>query len=408
MIGLMEIPSFWNEMSRPIIGLSPMDGVTDATFRRIVARHGKPDLILTEFTSVEGICHGAESELSGLIFNEVERPIAAQIYGADPEAFFHVAQLVCELGFDGLDINMGCPAKAISSRGCGAGLIQNPSLAKEIIRAARRGIDRWVSGAPLSLLDLQPQIADWLTARKESGPEDKKQGSGFADASAGRGGIGGPASSLAGRAPISNRRPLPVSVKTRLGTKQIVIKEWVQTLLEERPAAISIHGRTLAQQYSGSANWEAIAEAAETAQGSGTLIIGNGDIASLNDARRRVLESGVDGVLIGRAALGNPWIFRNKEALRAGSGAGGPGPERGNFQQEPIPLPEKLQVALEHARLFQEMRGLSRFAGMRKHLGWYCRGFQGASELRAKMVRVKSAEEAESLLTPYISTLSFV
>ncbi len=344
----MEQFNFWNEIPRPIIGLSPMDGVTDATFRQIVARHGKPSLILTEFTSVDGICHGARSELSGLIFNEIERPIAAQIYGANPEAFFHVAQLVCELGFDGLDINMGCPAKAVASRGCGASLIQTPNLAKEIIRATRRGIDQWVDGAPLSILKLHPPIADWLAASKSSRPQ-------------------------------SERRPIPVSVKTRLGVGQIVIKEWVQTLLEESPAAISIHGRTLAQRYTGSANWEAIADAVNVARGSKTLILGNGDIMSLTEARQRIAESGVDGVLIGQAALGNPWIFRD--------------------DHEPPSARHRLDVAIEHATLFEEIRGVSMFAGVRKHLGWYCKGFRGASELRAKLVLVKNAKEAEALMT---------
>ncbi|HEY5599272.1 MAG TPA: tRNA-dihydrouridine synthase family protein, partial [Candidatus Manganitrophaceae bacterium] len=283
----MDIQNFWKEADLPIVALSPMDGVTDAVFRRIVAQHGKPDLIVTEFTSVEGILHGAESELAGLVYDEMERPVVAQIYGADPSAFFHVAQLICALGFDGVDINMGCPAKAISSRGCGAGLIQNPLRAKEILRAAREGIERWAEGAPLSLLTIRPQLAEWLSkTRGDSTPTP------------------------------SGRRSIPISVKTRLGTDRIVIEEWIRHLLDERPAAVSIHGRTLAQRYSGSANWGAIAKAAEAARGSGTLILGNGDIASLNDARRRIRESGVDGVLIGRAALGNPWIFRNKEAFR--------------------------------------------------------------------------------------------
>lgn len=401
----MDPASFWNQLPRPIVGLSPMDGVTDPTFRRIVARHGKPDLIVTEFTSAEGICHGAESELSGLLYHESERPVVAQIYGADPDSFFHVAQLVCELGFDGFDINMGCPAKAVSSRGCGAGLIQNPDLAHEILRSVQRGIKEWADGAPLSILDLQPKIADWLAMYKSGGRgpgaggrEDIKRGSGLAGPSAGRGGIGGSASSFAAQAPTYNktRRPIPVSVKTRLGVRQIVIKEWVQSLLRARPAAISIHGRTLAQRYTGSANWEAIAEAVEVARGSGTLIIGNGDIRSLNDARLRIRESGVDGVLIGRAALGNPWLFRKKETLRTGL-EGLPVPD------EKVPRLERFQVALEHAYLFQEMRSISRFTAMRKHLGWYCRGFQGASDLRAKLVQIKSAEETEALLAPFIS-----
>ena len=374
--------NFWNNLPNPIIALSPMDGVTDPCFRRIVATHGRPDLIVTEFTSVEGILHGAESELGGLVFDPIERPIVAQIYGAKPESFFLIAQLVCELGFDGLDINMGCPAKAVSSRGCGAGLIADPPRAKAILRAARQGIEAWVAGRALPLADLHPKIGEWLIRRK-----------------------------AAGQSPPSERRPIPISVKTRLGVNRIVIQEWVAHLLEENPAAISIHGRTLNQGYRGAADWKAIAEAASIARGSGTLILGNGDIRSLNEAAERVRESGVDGVLIGRAALGNPWIFRKKSALRRVAPHLS-GPEALNagelppIPDEPASPTERLEAALEHARIFQETRPLSRFAEMRKHLGWYCKGFPGASQLREKLVRVHNVDEVEALLAPFLSEVS--
>jgi nifR3 family TIM-barrel protein len=375
--------NFWKNIPKPIIALSPMDGVTDPCFRRIVAIHGKPDLIVTEFTSVEGILHGAESELGGLVFDEIERPIVAQIYGAKPESFFLIAQLVCELGFDGLDINMGCPAKAVSSRGCGAGLIADPPRAKTIIQAARQGIEAWVAGSALPLADLHPRIGKWLLGRKE-----------------------------AGQLPPCERRPLPISVKTRLGINRVVIREWISHLLEEKPAAISIHGRTLNQGYRGAADWKAIAEAASIARGSGTLILGNGDIRSLNEAAERIRESGVDGALIGRAALGNPWVFRKKAALRRVA-APVPGPEvvrhpeLDSIQDEPASSLERLEAALEHARLFQETRPLSRFAEMRKHLGWYCKGFPGASQLREKLVRVRNVDEVEALLAPFLSEVSY-
>lgn len=366
--------NFWNTIPKPIIALSPMDGVTDPCFRRIVATHGKPDLIVTEFTSVEGILHGAESELGGLLFSETERPIVAQVYGAKPESFFLVAQLVCELGFDGLDINMGCPAKAVSSRGCGAGLIADPPRAKGIIQAARQGIDAWVAGGTLPLADLHPKIGEWLARRKEAGP-----------------------------LPPGERRPLPLSVKTRLGINRVVIHEWVSHLLEEKPAAISIHGRTLNQGYRGAADWKAIAEAASIARGSGTLILGNGDLRSLNEAAERIRQSGVDGVLFGRAALGNPWIFRKKSALRDALNRD----ELKPIPDQPASSLERVEVALEHAHIFQETRPLSRFAEMRKHLGWYCKGFPGAGLLREKLVRVHNVDEVEALLAPLLAEVPY-
>lgn len=361
-----------------------MDGVTDASFRRITASIGNPDLTITEFASVEGICHGAKSELRQLFYSEVERPVLAQIYGAEPEAFYHVAQLICELGFDGIDINMGCPAKKVSSRGCGAGLIKDPPRAKAILRETRRGIAAWAGGAALSILKHQPKVADWY-----AGFRLNKMGAFYAQ-----------------RDPLSPRRTLPVSLKTRLGIDRIVIREWVQHLLEESPAAISIHGRTLTQRYRGDANWDAISEAVDIARDSDTLILGNGDILSLNDAAVRIRQSGVDGVLIGRAAMGNPWIFRNIEELRRKLNApypeGDPGAAR-MTPDAPVTLEERVHVALEHAKIFQETCEISRFVGLRKHLGWYCRGFPGARALRAKIVRVNNLEEIETLLNPYLS-----
>ncbi len=326
--------SFWAKLPTPILGLAPMDGVTDPCFRRIVARWGKPDVIITEFVNVEGLLRGVENEWAGLRFDTCERPIVAQVYGARPVAFFHVAQWVCALGFDGLEINMGCPAKNVAARGCGAALIRDPERAKAILREARRGIAAWAAGQPLSIpfpLSLQPT------------------------------------------SPVA-RRAIPLSVKTRLGYDRVVIGEWMAHLLDERPAAITVHGRTLQQGYRGDADWEAIAQAVIVARGSGTRVLGNGDVQSLADAHLRARQAGVDGALVGRATLGRPWWFRGA----------------------PPPHPVPLYAALAHARLFQAMYGLARFAAMRKHLGWYCKGFPGASELRVQMMRVKSAEEVEA------------
>jgi nifR3 family TIM-barrel protein len=356
--------SFWHHIPQPIIGLSPMDGVTDPAFRFIVARHGKPDVQVTEFVNVDEVCHGVEAAWQQLQYAEIERPVVAQIYGADPDKFYQVAQVVCELGFDGVDINMGCPSKNVSARGCGAALIRNPTLAREIIRAVQSGVRDWASGHRIESIGLRPKVVERVLAL---------------------------ASCRDGSRP---RKTVPVSVKTRLGYDAVVIEDWVSVLLEEHPETISIHGRTLVQMYRGRADWGAIARAAKLIRETSTLVLGNGDVESLHDLVARVQETQVHGVLIGRGALGNPWIFRAKEWARAQVANRGQSP----YFPGTVPLPERFQVALEHARYFESLGGAPRFAAMRKHLGWYCTGFFKAAEVRSQMFRATSSQDVERIL----------
>src|SRR5213594_1843910 len=150
--------NFWQTIPKPIIGLSPMDGVTDASFRFITAKHGSPDVVFTEFVNVETAFSAPDTLIKDFTYSEIERPIVAQIYGHTPETFYKVAQIVCALGFDGLDINMGCPAKKVAAKGSGAALILTPELAKSIIRAAAQGIKDWSAGQTLGELELDPEL----------------------------------------------------------------------------------------------------------------------------------------------------------------------------------------------------------------------------------------------------------
>lgn len=355
---------FWNRIRKPIIGLSPMDGVTDASFRLVAARHGPPDLCMTEFTSVEAICCGAEGFVRDLSYGECERPVLAQIYGRTPHAFYQVAHLVGELGFDGLDINMGCPARNVASKGCGAGLIRNPDLAVALIRSARRGLADWAAGQRLEEVGLAPEVVERVRGMKR------------------------------GRAAPGNRPSIPLSVKTRVGYDEVEVDEWIPVLLGEGPAAISVHGRTLKQMYRGAADWDAIGRAVELARESPTLILGNGDLKSMPEVVERVRQTGVDGVLLGRGAMGNPWVFRHKQWAKdtlAGVSAAAP-------DETSVSRNERTRVLLEHSRHFEGLWGERRFPAMRKHLAWYCKGFRGASRWRARMVRARNAEEVARIV----------
>lgn len=369
----MRYASFWDTLQQPIIALAPMDGVTDAPNRTMHGLHGRPDVVLTEFTNVEGLWRGSDRIFRDFLYTPAERPVVAQIFGCRPEYFYKAAHVVCELGFDGVDINMGCPARTVANHGGGAALIRMPDTAKAIIRATQQGVRDWANGQTLEDLGMEPERIEHI--RQMNIDRVARWGD----------------------TPQVERRLLPVSVKTRLGYDSIVITDWVKDLLELEPHVISIHGRTLAQHYKGEANWDAIAAAAEVIRQTETLVFGNGDIQSLYDAAQRIRATGVNGVLIGRATFGNPWIFRDREKLKTLLRAGI------NPTQEDLPeanpsREERLLMALEHARVHAQLKGESHFVELRKHMGWYLGHFSGAKRIRNELVRINSLADVERII----------
>ncbi len=362
--------SFWTTLPRPIMGLSPMDGVTDATFRRVIAQHGRPDVTFTEFTHVHDVCRGPEFLLNTLIYSELERPVVAQLYGKDPALFYQATHAACELGFDGIDINMGCPSKNVASSGSGAGLIKTPEVAHAIMQATRRAIHDWANGQTLEQAGFKPARIAAIQAMNLG-----RQGA----------------------APVQ-RHELPLSVKTRLGYDSVIVEDWVSHLIQEKPVAITLHGRTLRQMYRGEADWSAIARAAQLVKGTGILLLGNGDVQSLGEVVNRVRSTQVDGVLVGRAVLGAPWFFHDKEQARA---AAHDEASDGCIADSPMTLDTRFALMLDHARQFQAICGPGQFHRMRKHLGWYCKGFPHAAALRGQMFRVSSAEDVEAMIARY-------
>lgn len=355
--------NFWQEIlakKKMILGLSPMDGVSDHPFRAMVKKYGQPDLIFTEFASVDGICHSRNTHiLNHFDFDDAERPLIAQIFGKTPKYFKQAAVLLCELGVDGIDINMGCPAHTVAQHGSGAALIKTPDLAREIIQAVQDGIREWSEG--LQLADCED-----IALKMRSAVEQKRQQFLLAD-------------------PDRQRIPT-VSVKTRIGINNNEIMTWLPHLIGMHPAAISLHGRTLKQSYSGQADWQVIAQAAQLVKKEDPAIIflGNGDVHNYEEAQSKVKQYGVDGVLIGRASFGNPLLFL-PEALRTESLA-----EHNIFA-----------IALEHARLFEQVYRKADGCGfmpMRKHLAWYTKGIAQAALVRSQLVRTSSADEVEAVL----------
>ncbi|MCR4336423.1 MAG: tRNA-dihydrouridine synthase family protein, partial [Candidatus Omnitrophica bacterium] len=149
---------------RPIMILAPMADVTDSAFRRIIAKYGKPDVMWTEFVSADGLCHpkGREKLLIDLSYTEAERPIVAQLFSGRPEKMREASKLAQELGFDGVDINMGCPDRAVEKQCAGASLMKNPTLARELIRAAKEGAPNIPVSVKTRLGYNKDELETWL------------------------------------------------------------------------------------------------------------------------------------------------------------------------------------------------------------------------------------------------------
>lgn len=231
-----------------------MEDVTDSVFRQIVASCAKPDVFFTEFTSVEGLCsRGKEKVMRRFQFTKIEKPIIAQIWGMQPENYFEVAKLIVKLGFDGIDINMGCPERVVLKQGACAGLMNNRPLASQIIKATQAGV-------------------------------------------------------------VSASRRMPVSVKTRIGLHTIITDDWIPFLLSHNLDALTIHGRTAKELSDVPCHWDEIKKAAELRNrlNPNTVLIGNGDVGDYADGINKVKQHKLDGVMIGRGIFKNLWAFSHK------------------------------------------------------------------------------------------------
>ena len=337
--------------SKNIVGLSPMDGITDEAFRLVQTKICKPDLTFTEFVSAEGISRGGIKLYDSLLYSPEERPIVGQLFGKDPDSFYKSAIILCELGFDGIDINMGCPAKTVTQHGSGASLIAKPDLAIKIIQSVKKGIEEWFSGTTkITDLGLNKKTLEIISRNNKYSKIISNQ-----------------------HKKISSRPT--ISIKTRLGITESIIETWIPTLLSQDLDFLTIHGRTLKQAYAGVANWDEIQKVANLAKNTKTKIFGNGDIQNRQQGIDYCQKYGVNGVLIGRAASGNPWCFNNH-----------------------VPSPkEKFSAMLLHSQLFESIFPHRQFDSLRKHFLLYTKNLSNAKSLRMKLIRLNSVKELLSL-----------
>ncbi|MGN7479336.1 tRNA dihydrouridine synthase [Solibacillus silvestris] len=313
--------NFWQRLPKPFFVLAPMEDVTDVVFRHVVAEAGSPDVFFTEFTNSESYCHpdGIKSVRGRLMFTEDEQPIVAHIWGDSPENFRKMSIGMAELGFKGIDLNMGCPVPNVAGRGKGSGLILRPDVAAELIEAAKAG-------------------------------------------------------------------GLPVSVKTRLGYKEIdEWKEWLTHILKQDIANLSIHLRTRKEMSAVDAHWELIPEikALRDEIAPNTLLTINGDIPDRQVGLELAEKYGIDGVMIGRGIFKNPFAFEKER--------------KEHTPDEYLDL-LKLQLDLQDKYAEELPRSMS---GLHRFFKIYVKGFRGASELRNQLMNTKSTDEVRALLNHF-------
>ncbi len=324
MHGQEQAKFHWKALVPPFSVLAPMEGITDTAFRRMLTSCGKPDVMFSEFTHVDKLCVEGSDTRNRILFHHSEQPLIAQIWGNDPDHTYIAVKALIQLGFDGVDLNMGCPTpRAIEEGGCSA-LIKNPTLASELILAAKEA-----AGAQI-----------------------------------------------------------PVSVKTRLGFDRIITDQWAEFLLALQPAALTMHGRLATDMYQGPANWEEIGKVVtlRNAMASDTVIIGNGDVQSSTEILNKHTEYGVEGVMVGRAALRDPFLFRHD-----------------GQSIETLTPAQRIQLLWHHATLCRDSLGDTRgFIVIQKYISIYITHFEKSAMLRSSLSRTRSFEQLYDLMKCHI------
>lgn len=295
---------------------------------RKVVKHFGCGLLCAEMVSSKALTYNNQRTKEMLAISSEERPISIQIFGCEPETMAQAAKIVEESGADILDINMGCPVPKVVKNQEGSALMKTPDLAAEIVRAVVAAVG------------------------------------------------------------------IPVTVKMRKGWSphQVNAAELAQLVAKAGASAVTVHGRTREQYYSGQADWSIIREVKEAIS---IPVIGSGDIIEPQDAQRMLEETGCDGVMIGRGALGNPWIFqRTVHYLATGELLSPPGPQ------------ERIRVALWHLKLLVETKG--DYLGvreMRKHAAWYTKGLPDSAHLRQVVNQANTKEQLTKILQDYVQNL---
>ena len=291
---------------------------------RLLCREQGCGVVYTEMISAKGLYYGSERTENMMGIHPDEHPIGIQIFGSEPLLMARMAEKISETSADLIDINMGCPAPKIVKNGEGSALMKNPRLVGEIVREVSRASSK------------------------------------------------------------------PVTVKIRKGFDEGSINGTEIALIAEEAgaAAVTVHGRTREQYYSGTADWDFIAQVKSRLS---IPVIGNGDIFTAQAALDMKEQTGCDGIMVARGAQGNPWLFREIQALR----------DQGMVLPPPAPR-ERIQTALRHMHMLIQIKGEKvGVCEIRKHIAWYLKGLQGSSQIRMQVNTISSASEMEDALLTY-------
>ncbi len=308
--------------------LAPMAGITGLPFR-VLARRNGADLVFTEMISATALVRNPKRSAQYILTLDEERPVAAQIFGANPGEMAEAAAILSEKDIDLIDINMGCPVRKVLKSGAGAALLRDLDRADELIRAVVRSTS------------------------------------------------------------------LPVTVKMRSGwdRESLCAEELARMAEDAGAAALIVHPRTKMQGFGGHSDWEIIRKVKEAAS---IPVVGNGDLKTPEDAERMLRKTRCDGLMIGRSALGDPWVFeRFRSYLLFGKACPGPDPET---VRQTLLLHLKMEVELSGER-----RGILR---MRKFAAWYSRGLPASAEFRGQINRQDGYDDFCEVVEEYFIKLS--
>lgn len=359
----------------PILVLAPMADVTDVAFRTVIAKCGNPDVFWTEFVSADGLILAPDDNpdekgvtsldklKADLKFGQKEHPIVAQIFGSRVENIKKVSAMLLQMGFDGVDLNMGCPDKSIEKQNAGAKMMKNPKTAIKVILAAKEGVGFkpcwqlyfYKFFRIMKLQSLAILFLPWLETN------------------------------------------IPISIKTRLGYNHDNLEVWMKNLLKTSPDLITIHARTRKQMSKTAADWSRVGDAVKLRDSfynnnyflrkiplhKRTLVFGNGDVKSENDAILKTRETKCDGVMIGRGIFGNPWFFSN-------------------INVEDVSIKDRLGIMLEHTKIFEKELAHKNFSIMKKHYKAYVEGFDGARDLRNELMNANNSLEVEKIINEFL------